>query len=155
MHLFCTPTIREQYYSHGNTEVPLQVHVRTPLYTPTIRKRLLSQERGHPTQKHVQHHSYTPTIRKHSYNHTTQTSCSGTCTTPLHSYNQTEKTSTITQHRHPAQEHVQHHSYNQKTLLQSQNIVILLRSTYNTTPTNTKHYYRVHGSYIQRTTPGT
>ena len=83
--------------------------------------------------------------------------------TPLNStYNttptllQSENTPTITQHRHPAQEHVQHHSYNHRTLLQSHNTDILLRNMYNTTPTITEHSYPAqehvqHHSYKHKT----
>ena len=118
-----------------NTDTPLRSTDTTAMLpqsenTPTV------TEYRHPTQEH-RHHCYAPTIRKHYYGHRTQTPHSGVCTTPLlRSYNQktltqsqntdnslrgtynttptllsSENTPTVTEHRQPTQEHVQHHSY--------------------------------------------
>ena len=96
-------------------------------YTPTV------TEQRYPAQEHTQHHSYIPKTSKYSYNHRTQKSCSGACTTSLL------------------------HSYIQKTLIQSQNIDTLPRSTHNTipmllqsenTPTIPQHRYPTH-EYVQ------
>ena len=113
-----TPTLLQSQ----NTDIPFRSTYNT---TPTI------TEHRHPVQEHIQHHSY---------NHRTQTSRSGAHTTPLLQSQNTDipfrstynTTPTITEHRHPVQEHIQHHSYNHRTqtsrsgarttpLLQSQN----------------------------------